>query len=142
MAETRLMKSVAQASRGRTSPTAPTHGVAPRMTQTSLHNRHKHGPQQKACLWSLDRPLLRITRVTHKLRSYMCSDFSENVIYTRSWIITKFLHTKGVKFTFCFFSSLRFQSKTGLISQISTQEDITLGAWNKPFSISNSKLTQ
>lgn len=83
MTETRPMKSVASATRGRTSPTAPTHGVAHGMTQTSLHNRHKHGPQQKACLWSLDRLFLRITRVTHKLGSYMCSEYSENVIYTR-----------------------------------------------------------
>lgn len=84
MTETGLMKSVAQGARGRTSPTAPTHGVAHSMTQTPLHNRHKHGPQQKACLWSLDRFFPRITRVTHKLGSYMCSDLSENVIYTRS----------------------------------------------------------
>lgn len=55
MTETGLMKSVAQGARGRTSPTAPTHGVAHSMTQTPLHNRHKHGPQQKTCLWSLDR---------------------------------------------------------------------------------------
>lgn len=103
MTETGPMKSVASATRGRTSPTAPTHGVAHGMTQTSLHNRHKHGPQQKACLWSLERLFLRITRVTHKLGSYMCSEYSENVIYTRSETITKFLHTMAVFYILIFF---------------------------------------